>query len=207
MNFYLCSQSPRRAELLTQVGVLYETVTVDVDESRRPGEPGFAYVERLAREKSAAGLQCVHDPGAVMLGADTIVVVDGEILGKPMGRDDALGQLGRLSGRSHEVLTAVAVHYRDSSATMVCESRLSRSRVWFRELSNAEMEAYWHTGEPADKAGGYAIQGLAAQIISRLEGSYSGVMGLPLFETVALMQRTGASGAMSPALDPLSGRR
>ena len=192
MNLYLCSRSPRRAELLAQVGVSYETLSVDVDESHRPGEPAFAYVVRLAREKSAAGLGRVGPKNAVVLGADTTVVVDGEIFAKPTGYDDALAQLSRLSGRSHEVLTAVAVHYRDSSSRVVCESRLSRSRVWFRKLSSDEMKAYWHTGEPADKAGSYAIQGLAAQYISRLEGSYSGVMGLPLFETIALVRRASA---------------
>jgi septum formation protein len=180
----LASRSPRRRELLDQVGVAYRAVDVDVDESRRPGEAPAVYVERLARAKAAAGRTAAGDDPA--LGADTVVVVDDDVLGKPAGRDDALAMLGRLSGRSHEVLTAVALA---TASDTGC--RLSVSHVTFRPLDAAEIAAYWATGEPADKAGAYAIQGRAALFVTRLEGSYSGVMGLPLFETGELLRAAG----------------
>ncbi len=180
----LASQSPRRRELLDQVGVSHRVVRVEVDETRRPSEVPAVYVERLARAKALAGLAAAG--AGPVLGADTAVVLDDAVLGKPADRDAALAMLARLSGCRHEVLTAVALADGDAIAC-----RLSVSHVTFRELAPSEIEAYWATGEPADKAGGYAIQGRAALFVTRLEGSYSGVMGLPLFETGELLREAG----------------
>ena len=183
---YLASSSPRRRELLSQIGVSFRTVSPDIPEQQLPGESPEAYVRRLALEKAAAGLGLVDGP-AIVIGSDTSVVLDDEILGKPRDRADGLAMLARLSGRSHRVMTAVALV--DSRGNK--QSRLSISDVNFRILSVAECESYWETGEPADKAGGYAIQGRAAVFIEHLSGSYSGVMGLPLFETAELLQAFG----------------
>ncbi len=180
----LASQSPRRRELLDQVGIAYRVVPVEVDEARHPGEAPAVYVERLARAKALAGRAVAG--GGPALGADTAVVLDDAVLGKPAGRDDALAMLARLSGRRHDVLTAVALAHGDAIAC-----RLSVSHVTFRELAPEEIAAYWATGEPADKAGGYAIQGRAALFITRLVGSYSGVVGLPLHETGELLREAG----------------
>ena len=185
-QLYLASSSPRRHELLSQIGVSFRTVTPDIPEQVAPGESPETYVRRLALEKAAAGLSLVEGP-AVVIGSDTSVVLDDDILGKPRDKSDALAMLARLSGRSHRVLTAVALV--DSEGNK--KSRLSVSEVVFCNLSAAQCEAYWETGEPADKAGGYAIQGRAAVFIEHLSGSYSGVMGLPLFETAELLQTFG----------------
>jgi len=189
----LASASPRRAALLRQIGVAHCVVRPEVDESSRPGEPVEALVQRLAEAKARAGL-ALRPEGFVgpVLGADTLVVLDGEPLGKPAGRDEALAMLERLSGRTHEVLTAVSLADADRS-----EVRLSRSEVRFRVIPPQERAAYWATGEPRDKAGGYAIQGLGAIFVADLVGSYSGVMGLPLFETAELLDRFGV-----PVLQP-----
>jgi septum formation protein len=182
-TLYLASGSPRRRELLTQIGVPFLSQIVPIDENPLPGESPIAYVERLARAKAQAGLAALADPaGAVVLGADTAVVLDGRILGKPADRDDALATLGALSGRTHQVLTAVALVSREQQA-----SRVVTSQVTFRPLSQAEIEAYWVSGEPQDKAGCYGIQGLAAVFVSQLQGSYSAVVGLPLCETAELL--------------------
>jgi septum formation protein len=182
-QLYLASSSPRRRELLTQIGLPFHIVPASIDETPEPGESAHAYVERLARGKALAGLNFLAQRADVcVLGADTAVVLDGRILGKPTDRDDALAMLQALSGREHEVLTAVAVADRDR-----CEARVVSSRVAFRAVSAEEAERYWETGEPQDKAGGYAIQGLAAVFVSRVEGSYSAVVGLPLCETSALL--------------------
>ncbi|WP_236174398.1 Maf family protein [Pseudomonas pseudonitroreducens] len=182
-QLYLASSSPRRRELLTQIGLPFHIVPASIDETPEAGELAYAYVERLARSKALAGLNFLAQRADVcVLGADTAVVLDGRILGKPVDRDDALAMLQALSGREHEVLTAVAVADRDR-----CEARVVSSRVTFRAVSAEEAERYWETGEPQDKAGGYAIQGLAAVFISRVEGSYSAVVGLPLCETSALL--------------------
>ncbi|MEE9101423.1 Maf family protein [Pseudomonas nitroreducens] len=182
-QLYLASSSPRRRELLTQIGLPFHIVPASVDETPQAGESAVAYVERLAREKALAGLHFLAQRADVcVLGADTAVVLDGRILGKPADRAEALGMLQALSGREHEVLTAVAVANRDR-----CEARVVSSRVTFRSVSMEEAERYWDTGEPHDKAGGYAIQGLAAVFVSRVEGSYSAVVGLPLCETAALL--------------------
>lgn len=181
---YLASASPRRRELMKQIGVAYQVLGCQVDERRRPGEAPEVYVLRLALDKARAGRALLSSSDAIpVLGADTVVVIDGEVLGKPRDQVDATAMLARLSGRTHHVYTAVALVNREREAT-----RLSVSAVTFRTLEAAEMDEYWCTGEPADKAGAYAIQGRAAVFISRLEGSYSGVMGLPLFETAELLR-------------------
>lgn len=182
-TLYLASGSPRRRELLTQIGVPFLTQIAPIDENALPGESPLAYVERLARAKGHAGLAALADAdGAVVLGADTAVVLDGRILGKPRDRADALATLQALSGRSHQVLTAVALVSRERQASQVVTSQ-----VTFRPLTQAEIEAYWASGEPQDKAGSYGIQGLAAVFVSQLQGSYSAVVGLPLCETAALL--------------------
>lgn len=186
-TLYLASGSPRRRELLAQIGVPHITLIASIDETAFPDETALAYVERLAREKAAAGLASLVEPGdACVLGADTAVVLDGRILGKPTDREDALATLALLSGREHEVLTAVALASVNRS-----EACVVASRVRFRPIARAELETYWASGEPADKAGSYAIQGLGAVFVSRVEGSYSAVVGLPLLETAELLADFG----------------
>jgi septum formation protein len=184
---YLASGSPRRRELLRQIGVSFRVIGADLDETALPGEAPLAYVSRLAQAKAAAGWERSCDSGgAPVLAADTAVVLEGEILGKPRGLEDAIAMLLRLSGRTHEVLTAVAVR-----TSQGIEATVSRSKVTFRSIDLREARAYWETGEPSDKAGAYAIQGYAAIFVRDLQGSYSGVMGLPLFETAALLEAAG----------------
>ncbi len=191
----LASASPRRSELLRQIGVAHEVRPVDVDESARPGEAPSAYVLRLAEAKAAA-LWSRLDTGARLpvLAADTTVTLEGEIFGKPADAADARAMLGRLSGRTHEVHTAVALRHAGGAA-----ARVSSSSVSLRELTPAEIDGYWRTGEPADKAGGYAVQGRAAVFIRHIAGSYSGIMGLPLYETwellAPLLGHTGSTPA------------
>ena len=184
----LASQSPRRAELLRQVGIEFRAVPADADERVLAGEGAADFVERVAITKAQA-VRAGH-PDSPVLGADTAVVLDHRILGKPRDRADAIDMLQALSGRTHEVLTGVAV------VSDTTRYALNVSRVSFRELSAAEIDAYWASGEPADKAGAYAVQGLAAAFIERIEGSYSGIMGLPLFETVNLLKQVGVSGRL-----------
>jgi nucleoside triphosphate pyrophosphatase len=185
-HVFLASASPRRRELLTQIGVDYTLLHAEVDETLHPGEPAPDYVRRVALEKVRAGRALLSgDAAAPVLGADTAVVVDGRILGKPRDREEGIGMLLALSGRSHEVLSAVALGAGREAV------RVSTSRVTFRVLTPAQCAAYWETGEPRDKAGGYAIQGRAAVFVSRLEGSYSGVMGLPVYETAELLREFG----------------
>lgn len=178
----LASKSPRRAELLKQIGIRFEVIGVDVPELLKAGESAAEFVQRLALEKARAGWQA-SEQSLPVLGADTIVVVGEEILGKPVFEGDAEAMLAKLSGCSHSVMTAVAVAKGEQEGM-----RLSISKVSFRETSEAERKAYVATGEPADKAGGYAVQGQAAVFIEKLQGSYSGVMGLPLFETAELFK-------------------
>jgi septum formation protein len=179
----LASASPRRSELLRQVGIAHEVRPVHIDEAVLPGEAPSAYVLRLAEAKASALWHSLgpraHQP---VLAADTTVALAGEIFGKPADLTEARAMLGRLSGRTHEVHTAIAVQHAGGVA-----ARVSSSTVTFRELSTAEIDWYWSTGEPADKAGGYAVQGRAAAFISHIAGSYSGIMGLPLFETWELL--------------------
>jgi septum formation protein len=183
---YLASQSPRRRELLQQIGIRFRLLEVEVDESRREDESAQDYVLRLAEEKSVSGWKSLPaENRAPVLGADTVVVIEGEILGKPADSNEASDMLAKLSGRTHEVLSSVCV------TSGVSRSRLSRSLVSFRPISDAERAAYCATTEPLDKAGAYAIQGRAAVFVSNLEGSYSGVMGLPLYETAALLSEVG----------------
>lgn len=184
---YLASGSPRRRELLTQIGVLFTTVSADIDETPLPLETPSAYVERLARGKAEAGRRALENrESAVVLGADTAVVLDGRILGKPLDQADAMSMLASLSNRDHQVLTAVAVL--DGQR---CESRVVSSRVSFRAITEQQAAAYWASGEPRDKAGGYGIQGLGAVFVAALEGSYSAVVGLPLCETAELLGHFG----------------
>lgn len=201
---YLASRSPRRRELLSQIGVRYQLLLfrarpgepADIDEAPLAGEAPDAYVLRLARAKAEAGwrrmLQRNLPPGPV-LAADTTVALEGRIYGKPAGRDDAAAMLRAFSGRGHEVLTAVAIKHDDW-----LESVLSRSEVRFKSLSENELAAYVATGECDDKAGAYAIQGRAARFVADLHGSYSGVMGLPLYETGQLLDRLHSQRGRNP---------
>lgn len=179
---YLASQSPRRRELLAQIRVEFECLDINVPEIPKPGETPEVFVRRLAVEKSQAGYRQLGDAKAFVLGADTIVLIDNKALGKPRDRNDGLAMLARLSGRKHHVLTAVAL-----TGSLGTQTELSVSEVEFREISAEERELYWDSGEPADKAGAYAIQGIGAIFIKHLSGSYSGVMGLPLYETGKLL--------------------
>lgn len=185
-DIYLASASPRRQELLTQIGVRFELLKLAVPEIPAAGEMPRDFVQRMALEKARAGKQLLSpdDPHPV-LGADTAVVIDGCILGKPVDKDDALAILTRLSGRKHQVMSAVAV-VADYEAT-----RTNISQVTFDKLSLDQINAYWNSGECQDKAGAYAIQGRAAAFILDLQGSYSGVMGLPLYETATLLNEFG----------------
>jgi len=183
----LASASPRRQELLRQIGVSFQTVRHRIVEEVRAGETPGGYVSRMALEKARSVLDHLPaDQDRVVLGADTAVVCEQTILGKPADRDDALRMLGLLSGRSHRVFSAVALVSRQQQ-----ELALSETLVTFRSLTRDEMETYWRSSEPLDKAGAYAIQGLAAVFVSRLQGSYSGVMGLPLHETAQLLDKFG----------------
>lgn len=187
-SLYLASASPRRRELLAQIGVPLSVLSIAIDETPLPDEAPAAYVERLARGKAAAGLAMLEELGGegCVLGADTSVVIDGRILGKPADESDGLAMLAALSGREHQVLTAVAL----AAATGI-EARVVECRVRFRQIGRDEALRYWLSGEPADKAGGYAIQGLGAIFVSRIEGSYSAVVGLPLCETAELLGEFG----------------
>jgi septum formation protein len=182
---YLASASPRRSELLRQIGVPFTARPAAIAEGEVPGEAPEAYVLRLAAAKAEAVWAAVADSRPV-LGADTAVVLGSAILGKPKDAAEAAAMLERLSGRAHRVLTAVAVRHAGG-----LETRLSDSEVRFRATTADERLAYCETGEPFDKAGGYGIQGYAAVFVEELRGSYSGVVGLPLFETAALLARCG----------------
>lgn len=180
----LASASPRRRELLTQIGVPHVVTVPHVDETALAGERPHDYVQRIARSKAEAVWS--KDQSLPVLSADTTVVLNGTMFGKPADRAEAMDMLGRLSGRTHDVLTAVALVHAGGLFL-----RMSISEVRFRTLTLEECDAYWETGEPRDKAGGYAIQGLAAVFVESMTGSYSGVMGLPLFETAALLREAG----------------
>jgi septum formation protein len=196
-RIYLASRSPRRRELLHQIGIAFEVLplrhdmqhNVDVDETPLAGEVPNAYVMRIARAKAVAGWRQIiaqslpHHP---VLAADTTVVLDDEIVGKPDNAEHAQILLRRLSGKAHQVLTAIAVAYADR-----IETALSTSTVEFRELGNDEISRYVTTGEPLDKAGAYAIQGRAAVFVRAINGSYSGIMGLPLYEAAELLRKLG----------------
>jgi nucleoside triphosphate pyrophosphatase len=185
----LASASPRRRELLALIGIAHEVRPADLDESPRANEPPAAYVERLAREKALA----VHEPEAVVIGSDTTVVVDGEMLAKPADAPDAARMLRRLSGRSHVVMTAVAATWRGRVA-----SGVEAVGVTFRDLSDGEIARYVATGEPMDKAGAYGIQGYGATIVTRVDGDYFAVMGLPLNRLVRMLEGMGLRYPFGP---------
>ena len=206
---HLASKSPRRRLLLDQIGIDYAVVDAPVDETRRAGEPPVAFVERMAREKAQAGLAALGNARvAPVLAADTAVVLGNRVLGKPRDAEHAMEMLDALSGRMHRVISAVAIAGRSAGGPTATGERVrppvigtadrdsprimtSSTRVWFRAISHRERRAYCASGEPMDKAGAYAIQGRAAIFVARLDGSYSGVMGLPLFETASLLREAG----------------
>ncbi|WP_296280328.1 Maf family nucleotide pyrophosphatase [Pseudoxanthomonas sp.] len=184
---YLASQSPRRAELLTRLGLSFGRIDLDIPEHRQPGEPAVDYVRRVAREKAGAGLlKVVATPDAVVLGADTEVILGDEVFGKPVDTADAAAMLRRLSGRTHQAVSAVSVvsASREAQALVVTD-------VSFAELDEDDIAAYVASGEAMGKAGAYGIQGRAEQFVTRLSGSYSAVMGLPLHETAKLLRDFG----------------
>ncbi|SON50670.1 Maf family protein [Vibrio tapetis] len=179
----LASGSPRRKELLSFLGHPFDIVVPDIEEQQQKNEIASDYVCRLSREKAQAGLQLSHDENTVVIGSDTIVVVDGEVLEKPLDCEHSIQMLTRLSNRQHQVMTAVTVKDRDTSQTVLVETQ-----VWFKTLSRQEMINYWQTGEPCDKAGSYGIQGIGGRFVARIDGSYHAVVGLPLMETDQLLQ-------------------
>ncbi len=188
-HLYLASRSPQRRELLKQIGVLFEVIVPKVDESRHSGELPRDYVVRVCRDKAAAGwhyLQMRKLPPYPVLAADTTVVIGDEVIGKPTGREDARHILQRLSGHTHQVLTAVSLIFQERH-----ETRLSATEVVFATLTEQDIRRYIASGESSGKTGAYGIQGKAAVFVSRLSGSYSGVMGLPLFETAQLLTAFG----------------
>lgn len=192
MDLILASASPRRRELLDQIGVRYRCEPADIDETPRDKEKPGDYVLRMAVEKAAAVAARHSGEALAVLAADTSVVIDEDVLGKPADRFEGLGMLARLSGRSHSVLTAVCLQGPEGE----CESELVETRVEFVQLSREMCEAYLATDEPWDKAGGYAIQGLAGAFVSSIEGSYSNVVGLPLAETWRMLSARGIAGAL-----------
>ena len=200
-DLYLASRSPRRRELLSRLGRPFEVLAIEVDETPRPGERPEDYVARLARDKARVGRQGLP-PGAPgwVLGSDTTVVLDGEILGQPRDRDHALAMLARLSGRVHEVITAVAL----VDETRILEAQV-RSRVAMRPTTAEERAAYWASGEPKGKAGAYAIQGLGAALIDHLDGDWTAVMGLPLAATLGLLRRAGLTTVLDLPADVQAG--
>ncbi|WNO09576.1 nucleoside triphosphate pyrophosphatase [Teredinibacter sp. KSP-S5-2] len=177
----LASQSPRRRELLTQIGVRYKVVQVDVEEIRQPAESPIEYVQRLARDKSHAGFQ-VGD-GLPTLGADTIVEYRGKVLEKPENKSDFMAMFQLLSGQCHQVHTAICITHNNAA-----QVKVNSTDVYFRPIEQVEIEEYWQTGEPKDKAGGYGIQGLGGIFVDRIVGSYSSVVGLPITETAILLK-------------------
>lgn len=193
---FLASASPRRSSLLTQIGVPHEIRPVDIDETRKAEESPAEYVYRLARTKAETLWNRLPKAGRLpVLGADTTVALGADVLGKPASREEELAMLRRLSGATHQVYTGVAL-----CSERGIELRLSVSDVTFRRLTDLEILAYWDSGEPADKAGGYAVQGRAAVFIERINGSYSGIVGLPIFETAELLQAVGWIAMHSSAI-------
>ena len=195
ISLILASASPRRKELLAQLGVRFTVAPADIDESTRAGEDPWAYVNRMAEEKARAGFVAAspaHE--CVVIGADTTVVLNDQIMGKPTDQQDAIAMLEMLSGHTHHVLSCVALTDGQRIA-----SRLSDTEVRFRALLPGESTAYWRSGEPVDKAGAYAIQGLGALFVKGIQGSYTGVVGLPLFETAELLTLFGIELGLEPA--------
>ncbi len=186
MKIYLASQSPRRQQLLKQIGVDFEIIDLEIDERWHDHELPNHYVQRMALEKVQAARKIVTDKNAILLAADTSVVIDNQVLGKALSKNDAVMMLQKLSGRKHIVYTAVAISTETTEKVL-----LNTNHVSFKVLSEQEITNYARSGEPVDKAGGYAIQGKAAIFVERLEGSFSGVMGLPLSETAMLLSEAG----------------
>ncbi len=180
----LASSSPRRRQLLAAAGFDFDVEPADIDESLRRGEDAATYVQRLAREKAQAVAARISD--RPILGADTVVALDGDTLGKPANGDEARHMLRRLSGRAHSVLTGVALEWRERR-----EVRVERTMVWMVEISEAEIAWYVESGEPMDKAGAYAVQGRASRFIKRIEGSYTNVVGLPVAAVTQLLRDAG----------------
>lgn len=190
IDFHLASGSPRRRELLAGLGYRFAVIAAPVEERPMPGELAADYVQRVALDKARAGRARLDDGDTrPVLAADTEVEIDGAVLGKPGSLEELRAMLGRLSGRSHRVLSAVALCHGEAERVL-----LSLSTVSLRPLAEPEIRAYWESGEPRDKAGGYAIQGLGAEFVSRIEGSYTGVVGLPLCETAELLREFGIEG-------------
>lgn len=188
-SLFLASSSPRRRELLEQLGLTFEVLILDEDESILPEEEPKDYVLRLSKLKAEAGLSLLSsEESRPVLGADTIVVIGEKILGKPENQNHAAQMLKLLSGKTHQVFTAVTL-----TTHLKTESIISTTNVQFKALSSEEIQTYWQSGEPIGKAGGYAIQGLGAVFVERVEGSYTGVVGLPLFETNHLLNVFGVN--------------
>ena len=192
----LASASPRRAELLQQIGVTFEVIPANIDERMQRNEAPGNYVRRLSQEKAtavqsilSASQACknsLNDAPAIVMGADTVVVFNGRVFGKPNDFSAFEDTMNQLSGNRHQVISAATL-----VSAQFTETVFSSTNVYFRDLTEEDIASYWRTGEPADKAGGYAIQGLAASFIRRIEGSYSGVVGLPLFEVCDMLNRAG----------------
>lgn len=182
MMLFLASNSPRRAELLSQIKVKFEHISVEVDEIRQENETSQDYVQRLALEKAQAGLKKNHQKG-VVLGADTIVICDNVVMEKPTDKQHAQQMMKLLSANTHHVLTAVALVNAEKEAV-----KLVTTAVTFKALTEQEVSDYWETGEPRDKSGGYGIQGIAGQFVTHITGSYSAVVGLPIYETAELIK-------------------
>ena len=185
-QIYLASSSPRRAELLTQMGVSFQTISINVPEVLSENESCHEYVSRLAQEKAKAGLASLLGDDLLVIGADTVIFMGNEILEKPADQRDAFRILSQLSNKTHSVLTAVSVCHKN-----MCETLIQTNQVTMRVISQAEITQYWLTGEPHDKAGAYGIQGKGALFIKHIEGSYSGIMGLPIYETARLLNSFG----------------
>ncbi|MDF2155639.1 Maf family protein [Vibrio sp. CAU 1672] len=181
ISLVLASGSPRRKELLSQLGYDFDIVLPDIEEAQRPDEQPQEYVLRLSLEKAQAGL-ALAKPDSVVLGSDTVVVCDEQVLEKPRSFEDAKRMLMQLSGRQHQVMTAVSVVSSEQQHSVVVTTD-----VWFKTLTLEELEQYWQSGEPCDKAGSYGIQGLGGRFVTRIEGSYHAVVGLPMFETDQLL--------------------
>ncbi len=196
-DLILASASPRRSALLRQIGVAHRIAAPEIAEVREPRENLEACIRRLALSKARQVRERERASKLPVLGADTAVVLGDEMLGKPADREAALAMLARLEGRSHRVLTAVALVGKHGETL-----RLARSTVTFRRIDADEIERYWDSGEPVDKAGAYGIQGIAAVFVEKIEGSYSGVMGLPLYETAALLDAAGVPRWLPVALPP-----
>ena len=182
-ELHLASSSPRRSDILRSLGLTFSSAATDIDESALPGESAEVLVERLAVAKARAADVAMD---TIVLGSDTVVVLDDTVMGKPGDKDEAVKMLLNLSARSHQVITGVAL-----LSSSGVQTALSRTTVRFRDIDRDEAVRYWHSGEPRDKAGGYGIQGLGGAFVCGIQGSYSGVMGLPVFETVALLKAAG----------------